>query len=48
MLDARAFTTGDILHVAGELSCQLLILFYMVKKNGPSVFFPDIVRDLRF
>ena len=47
MLDARAFTTGDVLHVAGELPYQLLVLFYMVEKRFVGVL-PDVVGGLRF
>lgn len=47
MLDARAFTTGDVLHIAGELPCQFLVLFYMVEKRFVGVL-PDIVGGLRF
>ena len=47
MLDTRTFTTGNVLHVACKLSCQLFILFYMVEKRFVSVF-PDVIRGLRF
>ena len=47
MLDARAFTTGDVLHVASELPCQLLVLFYMVEERFVGVL-PDVVGGLRF